>query len=140
MIFAGPRVYFAMARDGVFLPVAGRVHPRWRTPAVAIVAQAAWSTLLVLTGGFSQLIEYTGFAVVLFSGIAGVALFVLRRQSPDEPRPFKAWGYPWAPALFVGASALIVMNAIWRTPGPSGAGLLIIAAGLPFYWVFARRG
>jgi APA family basic amino acid/polyamine antiporter len=139
MIFAGPRVYFAMARDGVFLPVAGRVHPRWRTPAVAIIAQAVWSTLLVLTGGFSQLIEYTGFAVVLFSGIAGVALFVLRKQSPDEPRPFRAWGYPWAPALFVGASALIVMNAMWRTPGPSGAGLLIIAAGLPFYWLFARR-
>ena len=96
--------------------------------------------MLVLTGGFSQLIEYTGFAVVLFSGIAGVALFVLRKLSPDEPRPFKAWGYPWAPALFVGASALIVMNAIWRTPGPSTAGMLIIAAGLPLYWLLARRG
>jgi len=139
MTFAGPRVYFAMARDGVFLPVAGRVHPRYRTPAAAIVAQAAWSTVLVLTGGFSQLIEYTGFAVVLFSGIAGIALFVLRKQVPDEPRPFRAWGYPWAPALFVGASALIVMNAMWRTPGPSGAGLLIIVAGLPLYWALKRR-
>jgi APA family basic amino acid/polyamine antiporter len=138
MTFAGPRVYYAMARDGVFLRVAGRVHPRWRTPAASIVAQAAWSSVLVLTGGFSQLIEYTGFAVVLFSGIAGVALFVLRRQVPDEPRPFRAWGYPWAPALFVGASALIVMNAVWRTPGPSGAGLLIILAGLPFYWALTR--
>lgn len=135
MIFAGPRVYYAMARDGAFLPSAARVHPTWRTPAVAIVAQGAWSALLVLTGGFSQLIEYTGFAVVLFSGIAGVALFVLRRRVPDEPRPFRAWGYPWAPALFVGASALIVMNAIWRTPGPSGAGVLIILAGLPLYWI-----
>jgi APA family basic amino acid/polyamine antiporter len=139
MTFAGPRVYYAMARDGVFLPVAARVHPRYRTPASAIVAQGLWSAVLVLTGGFSQLIEYTGFAVVLFSGIAGVALFVLRRRVPDEPRPFRAWGYPWAPALFVGASALIVMNAIWRTPGPSGAGLLIIAAGLPFFWALARR-
>ena len=139
MTFAGPRVYFAMARDGVFLPAAGRVHPRWRTPAAAIAAQAAWSTVLVLTGGFSQLIEYTGFAVVLFSGIAGMALFVLRKLAPDEPRPFKAWGYPWAPALFVGASALIVMNAIWRTPGPSTAGLLIIAAGLPIYWFLRTR-
>jgi len=138
MTFAGPRVYYAMARDGIFLPAAARVHPRWRTPAVSIAAQAAWSSVLVLTGGFSQLIEYTGFAVVLFSGIAGVALFVLRKQMPDEPRPFRAWGYPWAPALFVGASALIVMNAMWRTPGPSGAGLLIILAGLPFYWTLSR--
>jgi APA family basic amino acid/polyamine antiporter len=138
MTFAGPRVYYAMARDGVFLPAAGRVHRRWRTPAAAIVAQGAWSSILVLTGGFSQLIEYTGFAVVLFSGIAGVALFVIRKRSPDEPRPFRAWGYPWAPALFVGASALIVMNAIWRTPGPAGAGVLIILAGLPYYWLNAR--
>jgi len=140
MTFAGPRVYYAMARDGVFLPVTARVHPRWRTPAAAIGAQGIWSAFLVLTGGFSQLIEYTGFAVVLFSGIAGVSLFVLRRRAPNEPRPFRAWGYPWAPALFVGASALIVVNAIWRTPGPSGAGLLIIAAGLPFYWWLTRRG
>jgi APA family basic amino acid/polyamine antiporter len=92
----------------------------------------------VLSGGFSQLIDYTGFAVVLFSGIAGGALFVLRRRSPDEPRPFRAWGYPWAPALFVGASALIVMNAVWRTPGPTGAGILIILAGLPLYWWLTR--
>jgi APA family basic amino acid/polyamine antiporter len=139
MTFAGPRVYYAMARDGVFLPVAARVHPRFRTPAAAIVAQGLWSALLVLTGGFSQLIEYTGFAVILFSGIAGVALFVLRRRVPDEPRPFRAWGYPWAPALFVGASALIVMNAVWRTPRPAGAGLLIIVAGLPVYWLLTRR-
>jgi APA family basic amino acid/polyamine antiporter len=139
MTFAGPRVYYAMARDGVFLPAAARVHSRWRTPAVSIVAQGAWSSLLVLTGGFAQLIEYTGFAVVLFSGIAGVALFVLRWRAPDEPRPFRAWGYPWAPALFVGASALIVMNAVWRTPGPTSAGLAIIFAGLPLYWWLTRR-
>ena len=69
--------------------------PRYRTPAAAIVAQSAWSAVLVLTGSFKQLIAYTGFAVVLFSGIAGVALFVLRGSEPDEPRPFRAWGYPW---------------------------------------------
>jgi basic amino acid/polyamine antiporter, APA family len=139
MIFAGPRVYYAMARDGAFLPVAGRIHPKYRTPAAAIVAQGVWSCLLVLTGGFAQLIEYTGFAVVLFSGIAGVALFELRRRYPDEPRPFRAWGYPLAPALFVGASALIVMNAVWRSPGPAGAGVIIILAGLPLYFWLQRR-
>ena len=91
MIIAGPRVYFAMARDGVFFRRAAIIHPRYRTPAGAILAQSAWSCLLVLTGSFTQLIAYTGFAVVLFSGIAGVALFVLRRDQPDEPRGFRAW-------------------------------------------------
>lgn len=138
MVIAGPRVYFAMARDGVFLPSAARVHPRFHTPGVAIVAQAVWSAVLVLSGSFAELIDYTGFAVVLFSGIAGVALFVLRRQHPDEPRPFRAWGYPLAPALFVLASGLIVANSIWRNPGPSAAGLAIIAAGLPVYVVLKK--
>lgn len=138
MTIAGPRVYFAMARDGVFFRRAAVVHPRFRTPAAAIGAQALWSAVLVLTGSFSQLVTYTGFAVVLFAGIAGVALFVLRRQHP-EAREVRAWGYPLMPALFVLASALIVTNAIWRSPGPSGAGLLIIAAGLPFYVIFTRR-
>ncbi|HXE81323.1 MAG TPA: amino acid permease [Vicinamibacterales bacterium] len=138
MVFAGPRVYYAMARDGLFFAPAARVHQRYKTPAWSILAQAVWSALLVLSGGFVQLLEYTGFAVILFAGIAGVALFVLRRRAP-EARPFLAWGYPYAPAIFVGASALIVLNAIWRNPGPSGAGLAIILAGLPLYALLRRR-
>jgi basic amino acid/polyamine antiporter, APA family len=138
MIIAGPRVYFAMARDGLFFRKAVEIHPRYGSPFNAILAQSAWSVLLVLSGSFSQLIIYTGFSVVLFSGIAGVALFVLRLRNPGEPRPFRAWGYPLMPGLFVLASALIVGNAVWRDPGPSAAGLGIIAAGLPLY-VFLRR-
>jgi APA family basic amino acid/polyamine antiporter len=76
---------------------------------------------------------------VLFSGIAGVALFVLRRRHPELERPFKAWGYPVMPGLFVLASALIVFNAIWRDPGPSAAGVIIILAGLPLYTYLRRR-
>lgn len=133
MVIAGPRVYFAMARDGLFFRKAVEIHKRYGTPANAIVAQSAWSILLVLSGSFNQLITYTGFSVVLFSGIAGVALFVLRRRHPDQVRPFRAWGYPVMPGLFVLASALIVVNAIWRDPGPSAAGVVIILAGLPLY-------
>ena len=141
MTFAGPRVYYAMARDGVFFPAAARVHPRYRTPAVAIVAQSVWSGLLVLSGSASALTRYTGFAVVLFSGVAVAALFVLRRREPSAPRPFRATGYPVAPAVFMVASLAIVINAIYRDPGPSGAGLLIIAAGVPLYlWLTRRRG
>jgi basic amino acid/polyamine antiporter, APA family len=139
MVFAGPRVYYAMARDGLFFPRAARVHARYRTPAVSIVAQAAWSAVLVLSAKADALVNYTGFAVVLFAGIAGVALFVLRWRHPDQARPFSAWGYPVAPGIFVIASALIVINAIWRNPQPSGAGVAIILAGLPLYWYLRRR-
>ncbi|MCE2541965.1 MAG: amino acid permease [Acidobacteria bacterium] len=139
MVLAGPRVYYAMAQDGQFFSRLGRIHPRFRTPAAAIIAQSAWAGVLVLTGTFEQLVSYTGFAVVLFAGVAVTAVFVLRRRAPDAPRPFRAWGYPVAPFVFAAASALMVGNAIWRDPGPSAAGLLIIAAGVPVYLFFSRR-
>ncbi len=139
MVFAGPRVYFAMARDGLFLPQAAHIHRRYRTPAFSIAAQGVWSGLLVLSGTFGQLVDYTGFAVVLFAGVAVTGLFVLRRREPDAERPFRAWGYPVAPAIFALASFAIVLNAIVSNPGPSAAGLFIIAAGIPVYWYFTRR-
>ncbi len=140
MVLAGPRVYYAMARDGLFLPSAARVHPRYRTPAVAILAQAVWSGVLVLSGTLSQLVTYTGFAVILFAGVAVAALFVLRRRSGGAARPFSAWGYPLAPAAFVLASAVIVVNEILRNPRTSLTGLAIIAMGLPFYYVARSYG
>jgi APA family basic amino acid/polyamine antiporter len=141
MTFAGPRVYYAMARDGLFAPAAARVHPRWRTPVWSIVAQGIWSALLVVSGTFNQLVNYTGFAVVLFAGVAVAALFVLRWREPDAPRPFKAWGYPVAPALFTVLSAAMVVNAIWREPGPALAGVVVLACGVPLYfWLRLRYG
>jgi basic amino acid/polyamine antiporter, APA family len=136
MVLAGPRVYFAMARDGIFVRAAGRVHPRFHTPATAIVAQAVWSCVLVLSGTLSQLVNYTGFAVVLFAGIAVSAIFPLRRRSSGDARPFSAFGYPWAPAIFVIASALMVGNAFWREPGPTAVGAGLIALGIPVYFAF----
>jgi APA family basic amino acid/polyamine antiporter len=141
MTLAGPRVYYAMARDGLFFASAGRVHPRYHTPAGAILAQAAWSIVLVLSGSFEQLLAYTGFAVVLFGGIAVSSLFIVRRRC-HEPATFRTWGYPVAPAMFVAASLLIVLNAVREDPRTCGAGLLVIAAGVPLYlWlVRSRRG
>lgn len=138
MVLAGPRVYFAMARDGLFLASAGRVHRVFRTPTVAILAQAVWSAVLVLSGTLAQLVSYTGFAIVLFSGIAVASLIVLRRREPDVPRPFRAWGYPWAPAIFVIGSLLMVVNEIWRNPTPSLSGVAVIVAGVPVYWWLRR--
>jgi APA family basic amino acid/polyamine antiporter len=139
MMIAGPRVYFAMARDGVFLPSAGVVHPKSHVPAHAIIAQALWSGVLVLSGTLSQLVSYTGFAIVLFSAIAVAAVFVLRHRQPDEVRPFRAWGYPWAPATFVLMSVLVLGNEIWRTPQTSMAGIAVIAAGIPVYWWMRKK-
>ena len=139
MTIAGPRVYFAMARDGAFFKSAARVHPRFHTPWVAIIAQTVWSSLLILTNTKDQLAEYTGFAVLLFSAVAVSTVFVLRRRYPDEPRPFKAWGYPVAPAIFVLASLVIMVAAINGRRGPALWGALIILAGVPVYYLFARR-
>ncbi len=140
MTFAGPRVYYAMARDGLFFDVAANVHPRYRTPAAAIVAQAMWASLLVLSGSAEALTNYTGFAIVLFGGIAVTSLFVLRMREPSAPRPFRAIGYPVAPAIFIVACFLIVVNGVYSRPGPTGAGLLVIAAGVPLYvWLTRRR-
>ena len=139
MVLAGPRVYFAMARDRLFFGAAARIHPRFRTPIVAIAAQSVWSGLLVLTGSFGQLVEYTGFAVVLFAGIAVFAVFVLRWKHPSEPRPFRAWGYPVAPLFFGVTSLLIVVNAVRENPTTTGAGLLVIGLGVPLYWWMRSR-
>jgi APA family basic amino acid/polyamine antiporter len=139
MVLAGPRVYYAMARDGLFPMAAQHIHPRFHAPTVAIVAQAIWSAVLVCSGTLSELVSYTGFAIVLFSATAVAAVFVLRRKEPDAPRPFKTWGYPIAPGVFVAASAIILVNDLWRRAETSFAGLAVIAAGIPLYWWMQRR-
>lgn len=139
MVITGPRVYFAMARDESFPRPFGRVSEGARVPAFAIAAQGAWSCVLVLSGTFEQLLTYTGFAVVLFAGIAVLGLFVLRRHAPAADRPFRVPGYPFVPAVFVAASAAMVIHAIWRAPGPSLAGVLCVAGGIPVFWWSSRR-
>ena len=137
--FAGPRVYFAMARDGAFFSSAARVHPRFKTPAASIAAQAAFAILLVLTGSLDALANYVGFAITLFLGLAVAAVFVLRSREPDAPRPFKTLGYPVAPAIFVLASAAIVVNAFYSDLRRTLIGAGIIAIGIPVYFFFRRR-
>ena len=139
MTFAGPRVYFAMARDGLFVRAASNVHPRYHTPSNAIIAQSVWTSILVLTATADALVTYTGFAITLFLGLAVLSLFVLRAREPNVPRPFRAWLYPFAPALYVAVSAAILINGLVRAPQPTGAGALIILAGVPLFYFFKRR-
>jgi len=137
--FAGPRVYFAMARDNTFFKSAARVHPKYKTPAASIIAQAILAIILVLTGSLDSIANYVGFAITLFAGTAVAAVFVLRKREPNAPRPFKALGYPWTPAIFVLVSLAIVLNAFYSDPQVSGWGTLIILAGIPLYYFFRSR-
>jgi len=138
-ILAGSRLLFAMASDGVFIPAASRVHARYRTPHVAIVALTIWSALLALSGSYEQLFTYVMFASILFSVAAGAAHFVLRRTKPDHPRPYRTWGYPIVPAIFTAGSAAFVVNTLLERPGESIAGLGLLALGLPAYFYWHRR-
>ena len=139
-ILAGSRLLFAMASDGVFLPAARRVHPRYRTPHIAIVALTVWSALLALSGTYEQLFTYVMFASILFSVAAGAALFRLRQTMPDRPRPYRAWGYPVVPLVFIAGSAAFVLNTLFERPVESFAGMGLVALGLPAYWYWGRRG
>lgn len=135
MVLAGPRVYYAMARDGVFPAGVARVHTRFRTPAIAIAVQAVWSSFLILASDLATLVNYTGFAVMLFAGVAVMAVFVLRWKEPNAPRPFSTWGYPLAPAVFVIASLSMVGYSLYQNQFNEVKGLAIILVGLPIYFV-----
>jgi APA family basic amino acid/polyamine antiporter len=134
-LLGGSRVLFAMACDGVFLPAARRVHPTYRTPHVAIVALTLWSMVLALSGTYEQLFTYVMFASILFSVAAGIALFVLRRTRPTAARPYRTWGYPLVPLVFVIGSAAFVLNTLMERPVESLAGLGLLVIGLPVYWL-----
>jgi basic amino acid/polyamine antiporter, APA family len=137
-ILSGARLLFAMGRDGVFIPASARVHPRYRTPHVAIVALAVWSSILAFTGTYEQLFTYVMFASILLHLIGGYGLFRLRRTRPDHPRPYRVWGYPVVPLLFILGSTAFVINTLLERPRESLSGLGILALGLPIYWYSKR--
>ncbi len=137
-ILYSSRVYQPMAADGVFFPSVARIHPHWRTPAAALWLQSGWAAVLALTGSYTQLFTYVTFGGVLFHVAAGLALFRLRATRPDAPRPYRAWGWPWVPSLFVMGMALLTLNTLQSAPRESLLGLLAIAAGGPAYAAWRR--
>ncbi|HEV8336205.1 MAG TPA: amino acid permease [Candidatus Polarisedimenticolia bacterium] len=140
-LMAPPRVYYAMAADGVFFKQIGRVGKRFRTPAAAILLQGALASALALTNTYERLLGYVVFADWIFFALAGLALIAFRRQLPGAPRPYPAPGYPWVPLLFVAAGIGIVLNSFVADPGNALTSSGIMLAGVPVYflWKRARR-
>ncbi len=128
-----PRVYFAMARDGLFFKNIARIHPRFLTPHVSIFALAGWSALLSLSGTFEQLFTYVIFGQWIFFGLTVAAVMILRRKRPDIPRPHKTWGYPVTPVIFILSALFVSVNTLINQFWNSFAGLAIIFLGLPAY-------
>jgi len=127
-----------MARDGIFFKMADGIHPRYRTPARALVFQGLLASIMALTGTFEELTNLFIFAAWIFYGLAVVALFRIRRREPDLSRAYRCWGYPWVPGLFVLGALALTLNLWWARPGRSTVGLLLILAGLPFYRYWQR--
>jgi basic amino acid/polyamine antiporter, APA family len=138
MILTGGWIYFAMAKDGAFFPRAAQLHPRFLVPGNALLMQAAWTSVLIVSGTFAQLLTYTTIVIVAFSALTVVALFVLRRWRPELPRPYHAWGYPWLPGFYVVASVGIVLNALWERPLECLWGVILCAVGVPIYYWWRR--
>jgi basic amino acid/polyamine antiporter, APA family len=138
-ILSGARVPYAAARDGLFFRSIARVHPRFHTPGVSILALSAWAALLVLSGSYDQLFTYVIFASWLLYGMTTAAVIVLRRKRPDLIRPYSTLGYPVVPVLFVASALCLVISTLFDSPRESLLGLALILAGLPFYFHWRKQ-
>lgn len=139
MTMAGARVYYAMSRDGLFFKAAGRLHSHYRTPVASLVAQTAWTCLLCLSGSYSQLLDYTIFAALLFYILTIGSLFVLRVRQPEAHRPYRAIGYPVLPALYLGMAAWICVVLLRYKPQYTWPGLALVLLGVPVYLIWSRK-
>ena len=139
LILSGPRVYYAMARDRLFFERVGALHPTFRTPVVALLAQAVWASVLCVSGTYGDLLNYVIFATIVFYFLTTLALFRLRQLRPDLPRPVKAFGYPVLPALYMAANAVLAVVLLLEKPLYTWPGLLIVASGIPVYLIWRRR-
>ena len=140
-ILSNARTYYAMAREGVFFPKVNKLNAA-QVPANALWFQGTWACLLVLSGTFDQLTDMLIFAAFIYYGATTLGVFILRSKMPDAPRPYKVWGYPAVPALFILFCVLLIGNTIFTRPREAGIGLALILLGIPFYWWFnkASRG
>ena len=137
-VLSGARVGYAMARDGIFFKIVEGIHPKFRTPGRSLIFQGVLASLMALTGTFEELTNLFIFAAWIFYGAAVVSLFRMRKTEPHLPRPYRCWGYPWVPGLFVAGALALTVNIWLERPGRSSIGLLLILVGLPFYQRWKR--
>jgi APA family basic amino acid/polyamine antiporter len=138
-ILTGARVPYAAARDGLFFRSAARVHPAFHTPGVSILMLTAWSSLLVLSGKYEELFNFVIFGSWILYAMATASVFVLRRKRPDLARPYRTFGYPAVPLLFLAGATVLEISTLWTEPRESMAGILLILLGLPFYFYWRSR-
>ena len=139
LILAGARIYYAMSKDGLFFRSIGDLHPRYKTPAVSLVAQTVWTCVLCLSGTYGQLLDLTMFAQIAFYILTIGGLFVLRRTQPDAPRPYRAFGYPVLPAIYILMAIFIEIVLLRYKPQYTWPGLIIVLLGIPVYLFWSRQ-
>jgi APA family basic amino acid/polyamine antiporter len=139
IILMSARLFFAMARDGLFFEAVGRLNAR-SVPASGLILQAAWAVVLIFSGTYSQLLDYIIFAALMFYALTVAGLFVLRRKWPDAERPYRAFGYPIVPALYVALCVLIMLDLLIVKPIYTWPGLILVLAGIPVYFLWRWRG
>ena len=139
LTLAGARVYYAMSRGGLFFKSVGKLHPKFKTPVAGLLIQAVWATFLCLSGSYGQLLDYIIFAVLLFYILTIVGLFVLRFKQPNAVRPYKAFGYPALPALYIVMAAWICIVLLRYKPQYTWPGLVLVLLGIPVYLFWSRR-
>jgi APA family basic amino acid/polyamine antiporter len=135
LILSGARVYYAMARDGLFFARTGMLNKKG-VPAVALAVQAVWASLLCLSGTYGDLLDYVIFAVLIFYILTVAGIFVLRRKQPDVERPYRAFGYPVLPALYILVAAAIAVDLLLLKPRYTWPGVIIVVVGIPVYYLW----
>jgi APA family basic amino acid/polyamine antiporter len=140
IVFTSARIPYAMAREGLFFRWAGRLDPRFQSPNLVLLVQGIVAVALTMTGSYVQLATYVVFVSFLFYGLSAAAVLVLRRTEPDLARPYRTWGYPVTPVLFIGFALYLVADTILQTPRESAFGAGLVLLGLPAYWYWRRQG
>jgi len=139
LILAGARVYYAMAKDGLFFRSVAKLNPTYKTPAVSLMVQMVWTCVLCLSGSYGQLLDYIIFAALVFYILTIVGLFVLRRTRPNAERPYRAIGYPVLPAIYIVMALFIDVVLLRYKPQYTWPGLIIVLLGIPVYFAWSRH-